>query len=279
MTRILRLLALGGLLGLGGCFSAWKPVAGPIPAGTSEIGMGTGVFIDSRHVVTAGHVARECRAMSVSAADGRMTGAPAHPLEPPRFEVAVLEFTPPERSVVPPPARFRDIWPDAKDFPPDRPGMHVLDDPGPFHALGYPGANELRQKITLVPETTRVWSIAASQNAPRTADQIGALMLGAPLKHGYSGGPVIDSDGAVLGIDSAVADLKGTQTMHPELREELADPFYAHGLSVAVASRDVVEQIHHAGLDVPLDRAPPPPGASDGIARATRSLARVFCFR
>ncbi len=138
---------------------------------------GSGVVVASGRVLTAAHVVRSDE-VTVTFADGRtetgrVAGADAD------LDVAVIEVD------------TGDVEPVA--WPADAPAVSIG---SPVLALANPGGHGLRVTFGLVSATGR------SFRGPRGRRIPGSIEHSAPLPRGSSGGPLVDPDGRLLGLNA-----------------------------------------------------------------------------
>ncbi len=172
------------LLLLGGCTS----FGAPHDASQASIRFGTGFRIGPEHLLTAAHVVDGCPALAAEGPGGaRPASVVASDTE---LDVAVLRTAP-----VPPP--YATL---ASTSPP--PGAALT-------AVGYPGP-----AVSGHPEHVpfRVILLPLSQSDERTA-------LRGVARHGMSGSPVLDGNGAVVGMLVAKGD--GSSPWSSQLARQL----------------------------------------------------------
>jgi S1-C subfamily serine protease len=139
-------------------------------------GLGSGVVIGEGHVLTSAHNLRR-DGVTVAFADGRRERAEVAATDP-DLDLAVLEV-------------------DTGDFPAidwepgDRPTIGT-----PVIALANPGGRGLRVTLGFVSSGER------SFRGPRGRRIRGAIEHTAPLPRGSSGGPLVDTDGRLLGLNA-----------------------------------------------------------------------------
>jgi len=146
----------------------------------SSQSLGSGVVIDAAgHVLTNEHVVSRAETIRVTLADGRERGARLVGAEP-NFDLAVLELVDPERVPWTPPGRSSDLLV----------GEPVI-------AIGNPFG--LSNSVT-----TGV--VSALNRSVRTQDRVyhGFLQTDASINPGNSGGPLLNAEGALIGINTAV---------------------------------------------------------------------------
>jgi serine protease Do len=152
--------------------------AGPAVVGLGRgWGRGSGVVIAPGHVLTCAHNLRG-EEVTVVRADGERTGArvSATDLE---LDLAVLDLDTGDAPAV--------EWPEDADAP--ALGTPVV-------ALADPGGRGLRATLGFVTVTGRRF------RGPRGRRVEGAIEHSAPLPRGSSGGPLVDTEGRLLGINS-----------------------------------------------------------------------------
>src|SRR3954452_10186686 len=164
--------------------------------GPSVVGLGrgwahgSGVVIADGHVLTSAHSLRRDEVM-VSFADGRRETATVAGVES-DLDLAVLAVD----TAAPPPVR----WEPAGDR---ATAASTAEAPGigaPVIALANPGGRGLRATLGFVSSGER------SFRGPRGRRIRGAIEHTAPLPRGSSGGPLVDPDGNLLGINSLRLD-------------------------------------------------------------------------
>jgi hypothetical protein len=126
----------------------------------------------------------------------------------------------------------------------------------PVRLYGYPGSADLRRASVIVAK------IATDRAPPkfRTATTAPPTLvwLDGPAEYGYSGGPVVDKDGAVIGVARSI----------------LTDPAYA-GIFIAMGVRAVtaLEGSIHLSPATPAGSSP----KDEGTVRA--AIVRLVCWR
>ncbi|HWF55907.1 MAG TPA: trypsin-like peptidase domain-containing protein [Solirubrobacteraceae bacterium] len=148
--------------------------------------VGSGVVIAPGHVLTNAHNLRHDE-VTVSFADGRESTGQVAGADP-DLDIAVIAVDTGELTPVP--------WLDLATTEPDEAppvGRAVL-------ALGNPGGRGLRVTPGFVSSTAR------SLRGPRGRRIAGAIEHTAPLPRGSSGGPLVDIEGTLLGINTVRAD-------------------------------------------------------------------------
>ena len=144
-------------------------------------GVGSGVVIDRDRVLTNAHNLRHDE-VTVTFADGRQEPGRVAGSDP-DIDVAVIAV--PTGEVEP-----LEFAPDSDELPI---GRAIL-------ALGNPGGRGLRVTPGFVSATAR------SFRGPRGRRITGAIEHTAPLPRGSSGGPLVDSEGRLLGINTVRVD-------------------------------------------------------------------------
>src|SRR5436190_9695166 len=161
--------------------AAWEHT-GPAVVGIGRgWGVGSGIVIEAGRVLTSAHNLRHDEA-TVTFADGRQQKGRVLGTDP-DLDLAVIEVDTSDIEPV--------QWPQA-DAPPPA-GRAIL-------ALGNPGGRGLRVTPGFVSATTR------SFRGPRGRRISGAIEHTAPLPRGSSGGPLLDTGGRLLGINSVRVD-------------------------------------------------------------------------
>lgn len=161
--------------------AAWERT-GPAVVGIGRgWGVGSGIVIAPGRVLTSAHNLRHDET-TVTFADGRLQTGRVTGSDP-DLDVAVIEV---ETADVEPVQ-----WPGADEAPPA--GRAVL-------AIGNPGGRGLRVTPGFVSSPAR------SFRGPRGRRVPGAIEHTAPLPRGSSGGPLIDTDGNLLGINTLRVD-------------------------------------------------------------------------
>src|SRR5690348_16378713 len=102
--------------------NGWAPLAGRAPGGARELIGGTGFILPGGYILTAGHVAKECKAIRATARSGAFEAAPAKVAalpSNPQMDLALLQLDPAVAQLGRG-ARLRDLWPTGLE--PARPG-------------------------------------------------------------------------------------------------------------------------------------------------------------
>ncbi len=146
-------------------------------------GVGSGVVIAPGRVLTNAHNLRQ-EETTVTFADGRQASGRVLGSDS-DLDVAVIEVDTADLDPV--------DWPDAEHAAEPQIGRAVL-------ALGNPGGRGLRVTPGFVSATAR------SFRGPRGRRIAGAIEHTAPLPRGSSGGPLLDTAGRLLGINSVRVD-------------------------------------------------------------------------
>lgn len=256
-------LALCAAAALAGCHSLsdWSEVAGPAPPDASDLAWGTGLFVTDSVVLTAKHVVRDCAAIRIAAANGTLLGAEAGVLARANVDLALVALDRPATGVRP--AAFRELWPDAAAMASVGPGLsYPLTAAGPFLGAGYTTAAQ-----ALAPEVQTMRGLLA-ERPERAAGLHRYTVLGA-IRHGDSGGPLLDRNGAVIGIMTTTANMDRIAQQSPWVND-VAD--LQEGFGVAIATNDVLPFLA-------LAHVAPSAGAPEPGRAITQSLARVFCYR
>jgi serine protease Do len=139
-------------------------------------GLGSGVVIGEGHVLTSAHNLRR-DGVTVAFADGRRERAEVAATDP-DLDLAVLEVDTGDSPAI--------EW-----EPGDRPAIGA-----PVIALANPGGRGLRVTLGFVSSGER------SFRGPRGRRIRGAIEHTAPLPRGSSGGPLVDADGRLLGLNA-----------------------------------------------------------------------------
>jgi serine protease Do len=139
-------------------------------------GLGSGVVIGEGHVLTSAHNLRR-DGVTVAFADGRRARAEVAATDP-DLDLAVLEVDTGDSPAI-------------KWEPGDRPAIGT-----PVIALANPGGRGLRVTLGFVSSGER------SFRGPRGRRIRGAVEHTAPLPRGSSGGPLVDTDGRLLGLNA-----------------------------------------------------------------------------
>jgi serine protease Do len=139
-------------------------------------GLGSGVVIVEGHVLTSAHNLRRDE-LTVAFADGRRERAEVAATDP-DLDLAVLEVDTGDFPAI--------VW-----EPGDRPAIGA-----PVIALANPGGRGLRVTLGFVSSGER------SFRGPRGRRIRGAIEHTAPLPRGSSGGPLVDADGRLLGLNA-----------------------------------------------------------------------------
>jgi serine protease Do len=169
------------LSSLQGAIAGAAEVVGPSVVGLGRgWGLGSGVVIDDGRVLTNAHNLRR-EQVTVAFADGRKAQAEIAASDP-DLDLAVLQV---DTAGAPP-----VVW-EPGDAPPI--GAPVL-------ALAHPGGRGLRVTIGFVASEGR------SFRGPRGRRISGAIEHTAPLPRGSSGGPLVDPDGRLLGLNALRLD-------------------------------------------------------------------------
>jgi serine protease Do len=143
--------------------------------------LGSGVVIGPGRVLTNAHNLRH-EEVTVSFADGRREGGRVAGTDP-DLDVAVIDVDTGDAKPI--------DWPAERGAPPI--GRAVI-------ALANPGGRGLRATLGFVS------SAARSFRGPRGRRITGAIEHTAPLPRGSSGGPLLDTAGALLGLNAVRAD-------------------------------------------------------------------------
>jgi serine protease Do len=143
-------------------------------------GLGSGVVIGDGHVLTNAHNVRRDQ-VTVAFADGRRETGEWTAADP-DLDLAVISVDTGGAPVV--------AW-----EPEDEPGVGT-----PVLALANPGGRGLRTTLGFVTSEGR------SFRGPRGRRIAGAIEHSAPLPRGSSGGPLVDTDGLLLGLNALRLD-------------------------------------------------------------------------
>jgi serine protease Do len=200
-------------------------------------GHGSGVVIADGHVLTSAHSLRRDEAM-VSFADGRRETATVAGVES-DLDLAVLAVDTGDA----PPVRWEPAGGRAA-------GASAAEAPGigaPVIALANPGGRGLRATLGFVSSGER------SFRGPRGRRIRGAIEHTAPLPRGSSGGPLVDPDGNLLGINSLRLDgglilavPAGAAVKERMLGLARGDAVAPHRLGVAIAPPRVARRLRNA---------------------------------
>ena len=139
-------------------------------------GMGSGVVIGDGHVLTSAHNLRR-DGVTVAFADGRRARGEIA-ADDPDLDLAVLELDTGDSPAI--------VW-----KPGDRPALGA-----PVLALADPGGRGLRVTLGFVSSGER------SFRGPRGRRILGAIEHTAPLPRGSSGGPLVNTDGRLVGVNA-----------------------------------------------------------------------------
>src|SRR5918992_2897481 len=190
-------------------------------------GLGSGVVIGDGHVLTSAHSLRR-DGVTVAFADGRRERAEVAATDP-DLDLAMLEVDTGDSPAI--------VW-----EPGDRPAIGA-----PVIALANPGGRGLRVTLGFVS------SGECSFRGPRGRRIRGAIEHTAPLPRGSSGGPLVDVEGRVLGLNSLrmegglILAVPVTAAVRERIgllaRGEAAPP---HRLGVAVAPPWVARRMRRA---------------------------------
>jgi len=133
-------------------------------------GVGSGFFVDERHAVTSWHVVSGAKAIKVSTKEGNVASAKTVAALP-EYDLALIEV---DQSLGAGAAMVIRKEP-ARDLE-------------KVYVCGNPEA------------TSFVWSDGSVGNALQKTEMGNLIQITAPISPGSSGGPVLDSDGKVIGI-------------------------------------------------------------------------------
>lgn len=142
-------------------------------SGCGQVSIGTAWMANDGRLVSNWHVVEGGPSHDVSTWDG-------HDLTPGSIDIAI------EADI----SRISGSWREAPDLRPMTTRSDRIPDGEIVHVLGYPEGNEL----TVSSGESMGYSYD-SDLAPREI-----LKITAPVKHGNSGGPVVDADGRVVGV-------------------------------------------------------------------------------
>ncbi len=212
--------------------------AGPALPGELE-GSGTGFFINNTDVVTAEHVVTGCVRLSL------MDGSPLTLISSNAdLDLAVVSS-----------ARRSDVWLELSSDVVAHLGETVM-------ALGYPYLGTLDQGLTVTGG-----NVSALQDIDGSKDKV---MISAPVQPGNSGGPLVNSRGAVIGVvvsrvdDLAILENTGTlpQNMNFAVRNDTLTDFLKGAQILFPAA---------TGDGFKLDE-----GVPDSIAKA---VVPIYCYK
>ena len=201
-------------------------------------GTGSGFYVNPRALVTAAHVVEGCKALSL--VDGSQLRVIS---KDSAMDLAVLES-----------GAASQVW------------LHISADTAPrlgatVYALGYPYLGLLQQGLSVTGG-----NISALGGLDPSEERI---MISAPVQPGNSGGPLITSQGDVLGVvvsridDMSIFDETGTLPQN---------------MNFAVPPRPLVEFLQAAGVDFPT--APPQEvDIAKGLPDTMRdAVVPIFCY-
>jgi len=259
----MRWIAIGLCLFLCGCLgsiSFWVPFSGPPPTTARTVEEGTGIIVGDGLILTAGHLADECQVIRIAAASDRFRAVPVtvKAVEPThdgiKLDVVLLAATP---SSAPswPAARFSDLWPDDAEL--NELPVHAAGEvhfPDGTRLIGYP-----HKAVAPHPVSISVSHLAAAR--PDDAKQFHLWTFAADVMPGFSGGPIVDPDGAVLGLE-----FRGSDAGTPDYN---GIPI-ANAIGLAAATHDLLPFLAENGVSIPFSTPPQP---------IEDSLVQVFCFR
>lgn len=213
--------------------------AGGLGAPEGQRSQGTGFVIDeSGHILTNEHVVEGADTIRVAFPDGRTVSAELVGTDP-STDVAVLRVDVPAAELTP------LVLGDSSAV---RVGEQVV-------AIGSPFGLEGTLTAGIVS------AVGRTVTAPNDYAIAGAIQTDAAINTGNSGGPLLDLDGRVIGINAQIESSSGGN----------------EGVGFAVpidAVRTVAEQliaggeVEHAYLGTQLTDADPPPGAEIGSVRS-----------
>lgn len=199
-------------------------------------GAGSGVIWDQDgHVVTNAHVVAGATQVQVTLADGRIFDAEIVGSDA-STDMAVLAL---------------------QDAPEDLTPISIGDDQGlvvgdPVMAVGNPLGLAGTVTTGIVSALDRPVTTQSSEPDPASAQAVvtNAIQTSAPINPGNSGGALVDADGALVGINSAIASLSGSQETAGSIGIGFAIPV---GKASAVAEQLIAgEAVSHAFLGVQL---------------------------
>jgi len=207
------------------------------PSSGTRVGSGTGFFVAPAIVVTAHHVIAGCRTLRLDDGTGLILirGDRAN-------DLALLRA-----------ARPRAVW-----LPLSARSGRLAET---VYALGYPYGDLLSGRLAVTSGTLSA--------LPSPADPVPMLMISAPVQPGNSGGPVLGTDGGVIGVVIARLD---DLTMLLETGSLPQNVNFAVPLSVLVAALAAQRIALTPG---PLDGLAPAAGLPDRIGEA---VVRITCF-
>lgn len=215
-------------------------VSAPVPEGLGALAeSGTGFFVNNTDLVTAAHVIKDCTRLTL--ADGSALTVTASDVG---LDLAVLSTT--ARS-----ANFLALSPSTVP----RMGEQVT-------ALGYPYLGSLSQGLTVTGG-----NVSAMQGIDGSRDEV---MISAPVQPGNSGGPLLNAQGAVIGVVVArvndISILKETGTL-------------PQNMNFAVPNGPLTAFLHRTGVLFPVSAQTDVEIASGIPDSILAAVVPVMCFQ
>jgi len=212
----------------------------PVP----EQGTGSGFIYDTEgHIVTNYHVVQDAQSVVVSLADGSVYTATVVGQDP-STDLAVLSIS---TSNLPQPLALQDSTQ-------LRVGQIVL-------AIGSPFALQSTMTMGIISALQRVIQ------SPDGTFIAQAIQTDAPINPGNSGGPLLNLDGAVVGVNSQIVGVTGasvgigfaiaSNTVHQVVPVLIAQGHYPHptlGISTMDITAQVAQVLQQLGMNVPVNQ-------------------------